>query len=151
MRKWTCNITDDVACDKAFRHSNDGFKAHVQTVHVLEWPRHGRTLYGLKIDAPPLAPVVAPEPLRPSDVPLGEAIGRLQVLVEHNCVAQASFLILLRVARRLGEDIPELETLISSLKEPSTETVVEPADIPANLRSTRPSSKKGPAAKKAKK
>ncbi|ETV63600.1 hypothetical protein H257_19471, partial [Aphanomyces astaci] len=52
--KWLCRIDNGIECDKAYLHSNDGFKVHVQAVHKLEWPRKGRTLYGTMIPAPPL-------------------------------------------------------------------------------------------------
>ncbi|ETV84159.1 hypothetical protein H257_03446 [Aphanomyces astaci] len=52
MRKWLCKIDDGVACDKTRKHSNDGFKTHVVSVHQLEWVRNGRETFGVKIDAP---------------------------------------------------------------------------------------------------
>ncbi|RLO05632.1 hypothetical protein DYB28_004783, partial [Aphanomyces astaci] len=54
LRKWLCRVDNGIECDKAYPHSNDGFKVHVQAVHKLEWPRKGRTLYGTMIPAPPL-------------------------------------------------------------------------------------------------
>ncbi|RLO00074.1 hypothetical protein DYB28_015429, partial [Aphanomyces astaci] len=47
LRKWLCRVDNGIECDKAYPHSNDGFKVHVQAVHKLEWPRKGRTLYGM--------------------------------------------------------------------------------------------------------
>ncbi|ETV75979.1 hypothetical protein H257_09933 [Aphanomyces astaci] len=33
LRKWLCRVDNGIECDKAYPHSNDEFKVHVQAVH----------------------------------------------------------------------------------------------------------------------
>ncbi|RQM26132.1 hypothetical protein B5M09_005825 [Aphanomyces astaci] len=55
-------------CDKAYPHSNDGFKVHVHSVQKFKWPRKGRTIYGSMILVTPLvvtATALASSPTEP--------------------------------------------------------------------------------------
>ncbi|KAF0733211.1 hypothetical protein AaE_009201 [Aphanomyces astaci] len=141
LRKWLCRVDNGIECDKAYPHSNDGFKVHVQAVHKLEWPRKGRTLYGTMIPAPPLvvtATAPASTPTEP-EVSLQSDIELVNLVERSKSGGKAVLLVLIRLARQQGMDCTDLIRALlhesPGLSEVEESNLVEPArPTPRNRR-----------------